>query len=154
MTLLRQANAPILSRLTYVSRAKPDLSSEDLKEILGAARLNNQRSGITGMLCFNNRYFLQTIEGARGELSNLLNRLSGDNRHFDIQVLDSREITRRSWSEWSMNYASPTRENKHIFMKHSPSASFNPYLLSAAGAESLLTELHELNENKRRALSA
>ena len=134
-------NATVLCRLTYVSRAKPELNSSDLKEILKQAQYNNQQNGITGMLCFNKCFFLQTIEGARPELSSLLNKISADNRHFDLQIIESVEIHSRHWSEWSMNYATPTKENSHIYLKYSTSEYFNPFLLSAEAAQDLLTEL-------------
>ena len=134
-------NALILVRLTYVSRAKPDLSSEDLKAILNQARGNNTRQGITGMLCFNKQYFLQTIEGSRAEISALLNKLAADNRHYDLQIIENVEIKNRQWSEWSMDYATPTKENTHVYLKYSTTTSFNPYLLSAVAAQNLLKEL-------------
>lgn len=140
----------ILSRLTYASRAVPGLNSDDLKKILQQAHTNNQRAGITGMLCFNRHYFLQTIEGARAELSKLLTRLSLDDRHQDLQIIEHIEIPRREWAQWTMNYASPTRDNNHVFLRYSSTPQFNPYLLDAHSACNLLRELGDLQEIKKQ----
>jgi len=142
----KSLDAPVLVRLTYASRAKPDLSGSDLKQILNQARKNNAQNGVTGMLCFNKQYFLQTIEGARAEISTLLNKLAADNRHYDVQIIESIEVDHREWSQWSMNYATPSSENRDRYLKYSSTQSFNPYLLSARSAYDLLKELsQELN---------
>mgnify|MGYP001801815581 CR=1 FL=1 len=101
-------DAHILTSLTYASRANPDVSSSDFKEILDQAQENNSAAGITGMLTFNKEYFLQTIEGPRAAINGLLAKLIADRRHFDLQVIENREIKARSWAVWSMNYATPT----------------------------------------------
>jgi len=134
-------NATVLTRLTYVSRAKPDLSSDDLKAILKTAQMSNLNSGITGMLCFNKQFFLQTIEGSRPQISKLYNKLTADNRHYDLQIIEFVEIKSRKWPQWSMDYATPTSQNRDIFLKHSSSENFNPYLISAGAAQDLMVEL-------------
>ena len=133
--------AIVLSRLTYVSRARPDLTSADLQDVLRQAQVNNVRSGISGILCFNKNYFLQSIEGSRGELNQLLNKLVIDARHYDVQVIEHKEITQRTWQEWSMNYVTPSSKNKSIYLKNSSAAGFNPYLLTCESAYNLLVEL-------------
>jgi len=135
-------NATVLTRLTYVSRAKPDLGSDDLKAILKTAQMSNLVAGITGMLCFNKQFFLQTIEGSRPELSRLFNKLAADNRHYDLQIIEFVEIKSRKWAQWSMDYATPTTENRDIFLKYSSSENFNPYLISAQAAQELMVELN------------
>lgn len=136
--------ATVLSRLTYASRAKPELANTDLETILAQAVDNNTKAGITGMLCFNINYFLQSIEGSRDQINQLYNKLMVDNRHFDVQVIEFTEIDSRTWPDWSMNYATPSDKNKSIYLKHSPTAGFNPFLLSADAALAMLKELSEL----------
>ncbi len=133
--------AVLLTRLTYASRAAAHLNESDFKLILQQAQENNSRAGITGMLFFNKQYFLQTIEGPRSLLGNLLNKLVADNRHYDLQILESIDINQRIWPSWSMNYATPTSKNNEVYMKHSTTSGFNPYLLSAEAAHNLLKEL-------------
>lgn len=135
------ADAHILVSMTYASRANPNVSATDFNEILQQARINNAANGITGMLTFNKDYFLQTVEGPRAQINRLLYSLIADDRHHDLQIIETRELKHREWSKWSMNYASPTEENAAIYLKHSTTIGFNPYLLNAEAAHGLMNEL-------------
>ncbi|WP_367107288.1 BLUF domain-containing protein [uncultured Psychrobacter sp.] len=135
------ADAHILVSMTYASRANPDVSAKDFNEILKQAQENNTANGITGMLIFNKNYFLQTIEGPRAQINRLLYSLLADQRHHDLQVIDTHEITSRKWAKWSMNYASPTQDNAAIYLKYSTTVDFNPYLLNAGSSSDLMREL-------------
>ncbi len=135
------ADAHILISMTYASRANPDVSAKDFNEILQQAQVNNAANGITGMLTFNKDYFLQTIEGPRAQINRLLYSLMADQRHYDLQLLETHEIKHREWAKWSMNYASPTEENAAVYLKYSTTVTFNPYLLNADAANELMREL-------------
>lgn len=137
-------DAHILISMTYVSRANSDVSAEDFNEILKQAQENNAANGITGMLIFNKDYFLQTIEGPRAQINRLLYGLIADQRHYDLQLLETREIKHREWAKWSMNYASPTEQNAAVYLKYSTTVNFNPYLLNAESANNLMRELSSL----------
>ena len=134
-------DAHILISMTYASRANPDVSAKDFNEILKQAQENNAANGITGMLTFNKDYFLQTIEGPRAQINRLLYGLIADQRHYDLQLLETREIKHREWAKWSMNYASPTEENAAVYLKYSTTVTFNPFLLNAESANNLMREL-------------
>lgn len=54
-----------LTRLIYTSSVSEQFSPDDISTILDAARNNNQKFNVTGMLCFNRKYFLQCLEGSR-----------------------------------------------------------------------------------------
>ena len=137
----RTSDAHILMSMTYASRANPDVSAKDFNEILQQAQVNNAANGITGMLTFNKDYFLQTVEGPRAQINRLLYGLIADQRHHDLQVIETRELKHREWAKWSMNYASPTEANAAIYLKYSTTVDFNPYLLSAESAHDLMNEL-------------
>lgn len=132
----------ILVSMTYVSRANPDMSDKELSEILQQAQKNNAANAITGMLVFNNNYFLQTIEGSRAQINHLLCDLIADKRHHDLQLLETRELKYREWSKWSMNFASSTIDNAALYLKYSTTVDFNPYLLSAESIRGLMAELN------------
>ena len=137
-------DAHILISMTYASRANSDVSAEDFNEILKQAQENNAANGITGMLTCNKGYFLQTLEGPRAQINRLLYGLIADQRHYDLQLLETREIKHREWAKWSMNYASPTEQNAAVYLKYSTTVNFNPYLLNAESANNLMRELSSL----------
>jgi hypothetical protein len=91
-----------LRSLTYVSRPTAPMSELEFTQLgLEAGRLN-ALDGITGLLAFNGERFCQTIEGSREALDSLLDRLSSDSRHSDLQILADETIDQRSFRSWDM----------------------------------------------------
>ena len=120
----------IIMRLTYISRYNNHNPNGEVSRILAQAQQNNTYNGITGALIFNHNYFLQSIEGARPVINNLLRKLVQDNRHFSLQVIECTEIEQRRWDKWSMKYLIPSEDNKEHSLKFSAGTQFNPYLMS------------------------
>ncbi|MFT6154311.1 MAG: hypothetical protein ACJA1X_001663 [Bermanella sp.] len=54
-----------LTRLVYASTISENFNCDDIEGILAVARKNNKQNNITGMLCFNRKYFLQCLKGSR-----------------------------------------------------------------------------------------
>ena len=95
-----------LKTLAYTSRARLDLTAEDLGNIHRAARHLNALDGVTGLLVFDGTGFLQIVEGAEGAIDNLVERLRRDPRHSALEIRDERIVEQRSFPDWSMELAS------------------------------------------------
>lgn len=91
-----------LKTLTYTSRARLDLTDDELNDIHQTARHINALDGITGLLLFDGSRFLQIVEGAEPAIDNLVERLRGDRRHSAFEVRDERFVERRSFDCWLM----------------------------------------------------
>lgn len=91
-----------LKTLAYTSLARLDLTDDDLERIHQTARHSNSLDGITGLLAFDGRRFLQIVEGTEEAIENLLARLRSDDRHSAIEVRDERLVDARSFPDWSM----------------------------------------------------
>ncbi len=91
-----------LKTLTHTSRARLDLTDEDLNDIHQTARHLNALDGVTGLLLFDGSRFLQIIEGAESAIDNLVERLRSDSRHSAFEIRDERYVERRSFADWSM----------------------------------------------------
>jgi len=91
-----------LKTLTYTSRARLDLTDDDLNAIHQTARHLNALDGVTGLLLFDGSRFLQIIEGAEPAIDNLVERLRRDPRHSAFEIRDERFVERRSFADWSM----------------------------------------------------
>lgn len=143
----------IMIRLTYISRYNSHNTDGEVSRILAQAQRNNMTNGITGALVFNHNYFLQSIEGSRPFINNLLRKLINDSRHFSLQIIECHEILQRRWDKWSMKYVIPSVENKEHSLKFSAGTEFNPYLMSAPQIEMLMDTLsnHE-SQNKMQAV--
>ncbi len=131
----------MLIQLTYASRTSALFKTEDLADILKASQRNNQRVGVTGALCLANGIFLQQLEGDRAEVNRLYHRILTDPRHREPAVLDFAEITSRRFTTWSMGSLAPLEANRHIFLKYSRSASFDPYGMSGPTLQAFFSEL-------------
>lgn len=140
----------IILRLTYISRYNNDNPNGEVTRILAQAQQNNERNGITGALVFNHNYFLQSIEGARPVINELLRKLVKDERHSALQIIECREVEQRRWNKWSMKYLIPSDENKGLALKFSTGTQFNPYLMSTNQIMMLIDSLSELQEQEEK----
>lgn len=97
--------------LVYVSTAKNLLHDRELVDILETSRINNTRDGIGGMLVYHDGSFLQILEGPSSAVDAAYLRIKGDPRHSSLIPLRRRVVDERSFGEWSMGFAHPTRQD-------------------------------------------
>ncbi len=93
----------MLSQYLYISTA-PSLSREEVDAILESSARNNPERGVTGLLLYNGRNFLQLLEGEEAELVALMVRITHDPRHTGISIIDRRAIKRRACIDWAMKH--------------------------------------------------
>ncbi len=91
----------MLSQYLYISTA-PTLSRDEVDAILACSARNNPARAITGLLLYNGRNFLQLLEGEEEELVSLMLRITEDERHSGITLLDRRSIAERACPDWAM----------------------------------------------------
>lgn len=131
----------MLVRLLYASRAVPAVDQEELLTILRKSKANNQPLGVTGVLCFSEGIFMQVLEGGRGPVNRLYNRIAADSRHTDVEVLCYQEIGERRFAGWSMGQVNMSRLNPALLMKYSERAALDPYSVSGTVSMALFEEL-------------
>ncbi|WP_292071896.1 BLUF domain-containing protein [Brevundimonas sp. UBA7534] len=93
-----------LFRVVYVSRAAEAVSDGlmPLIDIIGVSDRNNRRDHLTGALMRHQGFFIQAIEGARGDLDRLIGRLRQDRRHLDLRILADRPVESRGFPDCAM----------------------------------------------------
>lgn len=91
----------MVTQYLYISTA-PSLSREEVDSILESSSRNNPERGITGLLLYNGRNFLQLLEGSEVELVSLMLRISHDPRHSGVSVLERRMIDEPMCPDWAM----------------------------------------------------
>ncbi len=89
-------------QLTYISTAVPGLSADSIEEILLTSRRRNMAAGVTGLLVFDGRRFLQALEGDEPRVTAAFDRISADRRHRAVVLLSRREVPERQFGDWSM----------------------------------------------------
>jgi Sensors of blue-light using FAD len=131
----------MLVRLMYCSRTTDVLPQEALAAILNKSRTGNPARGITGVLCYSGKIFLQVLEGGRMEVNSLYNKIATDSRHHDVMLLSYEEIAERSFAHWSMGQVSVNRINPSLLIKYSETAELNPYTVSGKVSMALFSEM-------------
>jgi hypothetical protein len=91
----------VLSQYLYISTA-PTLPREEVDAILATSARSNPARGITGLLLFNGRNFLQLLEGDDFAVTSLMETITADPRHAGVSVLDRRTIHARTCPDWAM----------------------------------------------------
>lgn len=91
-------------RLMYRSHSllPTDGRGAALAEIFSQARSNNKQSGITGALLLTDHYFVQVLEGDEAAVRRLYERISADDRHDDVTLLESQTVEGRVFAKWAM----------------------------------------------------
>lgn len=130
-----------LSRLIYISKKDIYLDTNDLKEILSKAQHHNVSHEITGLLLFNSRFFLQVLEGPRKSINDLYHKIAQDKRHSSVQLLQMGNITKRQWSQWSMEFISITDIELNIYEQYMGEGEFNPYHLDSFSVDDFLSDV-------------
>jgi hypothetical protein len=93
-----------LHEIVYISSATRPMGEADLQALLRKARENNTRLGVTGMLLYIGGGFMQLLEGPHNALRLLLERIRQDRRHANLIVILERQVSNRSFPDWSMGY--------------------------------------------------
>lgn len=96
-----------MRQIIYVSTASRSVTAADAQAILTAARRNNARDAITGLLYLDGKRFLQALEGEDAAVASAYDRIVADPRHRAIVILSDRIIPEREFGDWSMAYRGP-----------------------------------------------
>jgi hypothetical protein len=101
------------------------MSLSDLKDILGTARDNNSSIDVCGMLCYDQLYFLQALEGERETVNELYLDIADDPRHDEIVIISYEEVAERIFPQWQMGYAGSSADFT-VLLKELGQSDFAP----------------------------
>lgn len=90
--------------LIYGSTAVRDFSDAELLDILTVADEKNKKLGITGMLLYKNKNFLQVLEGEAEVVDALYAKIQKDPRHHSVMTILRRKIKEREFGNWTMSF--------------------------------------------------
>lgn len=99
-----------MKHIVYVSQAERPYSAKELAVLLEHSRNRNEKDKITGLLIyrFNPEYnrgnFVQALEGPEAAIADVWKRISNDERHHTIVVIEEGPIGARMFSDWSMGF--------------------------------------------------
>jgi len=125
----------------YASRAAEGVDQEELAGILRQSRTANPAHGITGVLCYSEGIFLQVLEGGRGAVNRLYNRIVADPRHRGAELMLYEDISERRFASWAMGQVALARLNPSLLLKYSATATLDPFAVSGSISMALFEEL-------------
>ena len=99
--------------LIYMSTASRPMTYDDLSDLLNDARLHNKRSGITGMLLYQQDTFMQMLEGEEDNVRSLYAKLLQDKRHKALHIVHEGHTDRRIFDDWSMGFVNMDKAGEY-----------------------------------------
>ncbi len=100
----------MLYHLTYRSIAIPEITIEQIEDILKTARNFNSKNNVSGCLVFSKGYFIQLLEGSKVTIKELMDSIDMDKRHTNIDILSEGEVEKRIFETWDMAYLKPSEK--------------------------------------------
>jgi hypothetical protein len=99
-----------LIHCVYASAGSRDFKSQELAELLEAARENNAKLGLTGMLLYAEGSFFQVLEGPANVVDALYAKIERDKRHDHMTLIMREPIPKRTFDAWTMGFYNVSRE--------------------------------------------
>ena len=99
-----------LIQCIYASAASRDFETAELAELLQAARENNAKLGLTGMLLYAEGSFFQVLEGQPDVVEALYAKIERDRRHDQVTLVIKEPIPKRYFDAWTMGFYEVSRE--------------------------------------------
>lgn len=137
-------------RLAYFSKAQREMSLDDIQSILNTARENNAASGISGMLCYESKWFLQVLEGERSVVTELFIDIADDPRHDEISLVSMDYFEEPKFRDWQMGYVASAVYFEQA-LKECGLSSFEPGEMSPEVCLELLQRLSEMQNDAEAA---
>jgi hypothetical protein len=107
-----------LIRLSYFSSSNlagsAEQRSKQEQQIVRSAQKKNEFTLVSSVLVSVDGWFLQVLEGDRGDIQAAFDRISRDNRHRDILIMEWREIQKREMV-FPLEFIERNEANRHLF---------------------------------------
>ena len=132
-----------LSRLVYFSENRMGSVGlgAQMAELQRVAVSRNRRRGVTGALVYDERWFAQALEGELQAVQETLDLIARDTRHANLAITSRTAVSERLFGNWSMGFATRTRETEALFGLHWFNTSLNPRIMAEQNILKLMVEL-------------
>ena len=91
-------------QIIYTSTAVSMFSKDQLKTLLTKSRRNNHALQVSGMLVYDDGFFMQVLEGPERVVDGLYASIGQDPRHDNIRLLLHHRIKEKEYEDWSMGF--------------------------------------------------
>lgn len=103
-----------IHQIMYISTVTDAMTPDQCVGIARRSAERNTRDGVTGLLLFNSRRFLQVLEGPRDAVNKAYARIAGDPRHCAIVKLREQTVAAREFGAWGMAFDDPARPSEAL----------------------------------------
>ena len=90
--------------LLYCSSARPNLTADDIDNILKKSQDFNLEHSITGCLLYFDKQFIQLLEGNKDDIEQLYEVIKKDERHSNVLLMDESYKRFRFFPTWEMKF--------------------------------------------------
>lgn len=94
-------------QIMYISSVTGTITADQCAAIARASAISNRADGVTGLLLFNGKRFLQVLEGPREAVDRVYQRIARDGRHAALVKLREQMVDAREFGEWAMAFDNP-----------------------------------------------
>lgn len=149
-----------LLEIVYSSETPEPMTQQAVRDLLDHARRKNAEMGVTGLLCYDNRQFLQIIEGQTDVIMDLFFEIQSDPRHTNIRILHEGDIDVRAFTDWKMAYEPIPSGLLPTLMQAIRNQSFGHHMTDAAPSAGrriftlFMDEMYGGTEDKRETADA
>lgn len=119
---------------------------DEIDKIIATARRRNCEVAVTGVMLFNEDWFVQHLEGPETAVRSTFERISRDLRHEQVEILFEGPAKCRHFPEWSMAFVGNAEAIRQRFSA-SPLAGANVKLRGNEIVE-YIVELADLNSDR------
>ncbi|SMB98945.1 BLUF domain protein [Hymenobacter roseosalivarius DSM 11622] len=102
-----------VQQLFYRSRATQAFAEDHLRALMDESRAHNEAHGITGVLCYSERQFVQLLEGTPEHVHALYERIQRDPRHAQVTTLYDEASGQRFFANWQMGFVRVDADEFH-----------------------------------------
>ncbi len=110
-----QPSSKSLHEIAYVSTLAPKTPITVVGEIARQARVYNAAQNITGLMVFDGNRFCQQLEGEQRKVMKLVEKISEDPRHANVQVFYHGPLTERRFKNFSLAFAEVETSDLSVF---------------------------------------
>lgn len=127
--------------LIYVSTAAAHVDYEAVMDILTISWRHNHNSDVSGMLIYDDRYFMQLIQGPIATIDRLFDRIAEDPRHHTIRVIDAVLLAAPECYGWSVGFIKNSPITDSLFEQNRVGRGHALYSADYVRARALLKAL-------------
>lgn len=109
----KNASKSKIYTICYISRCDESLKDSDVTKLFNDITQNNIEHNISGVLIHSLGRFFQIIEGSKGKLETLYQKIKLDNRHSEVNELFSKEMRAAYFRTYKSSF-SATLDSKEI----------------------------------------